>query len=157
MSAADWGLTFETHVCDRLDLDHVAHQGGGHENVDAISTRAVRARSAGEAVRPTLFFADAVRPEETIACKVARYRISDGETSRRGRYWIPRDELDAVDAYALGVYTKGAGVLEDAVTIVPSDYVYDLVSSWVDSPCADFEQVVRPPWSKVFDPTEVSP
>lgn len=153
---ADYGLTFETHVCETIDADHVAHDGDEHENVDAVATRAVRARSLGPAIQNALYYADTVTNGDTIACKVARYRVSDGSSTRRGRYWIPRCELDAVDAYALGVYHPEHGVIPDAVTVLPSSDVEALVDSWVESPRHDVEHVARPPWSRVFDPQEVT-
>lgn len=154
---ADWGLTFETHACERLDLEFVANDGGEHQGVDAIATRAVRARTLGDTIQPSYLFSDKVTNGDRVACKVARYRISDGDTTRCGRYWIPRCELERVDGYALGVYHEESGVLEDAVTIVPSEDIEGLVTSWVDSPRHDVETVARIPWSRVFDRQEVDP
>lgn len=153
---ADYGLTFETHLCETIDATHVAHDGDGHENTDAVATRAVRARSLGPAVQNALYYADTVTNGDTIACKAARYRISDGSGSRRGRYWIPQCELEAVDAYAFGVYHQKSGVITDAVTVLPTSDVAKLIGDgWVESPRRDIEYVARPPWSRVFDPQEV--
>lgn len=159
MSAAnsDYGLTFETHLCEAIDADHVAHDGDEHESVDAVATRAVRARSLGPAVQAALYYADKLSTGDQLACKVARYRVSDGKSTRRGRYWVPRCELDAVDGYAFGVYHEEHGIIDDAVTVLPVDDVAELIGEgWVDSPRSDVEEVARPPWSRVFDPSEVT-
>lgn len=156
-SNSDYGLTFETHVCDRVDAEHVAHDGGEHESVDAVATRSVRARSLGPAIQNALYYADSLTTGDTIACKVARYRIGSSSNTRRGRYWIPKQELERVDGYALGVYHTQHGVINDAVTVLPADDVETIVGgSWVDSPRTDIEYVARPPWSRVFDPEEVT-
>lgn len=157
MSATDWGMTFETHACEWLDLDHVAHDGREYENVDAVVTRAIEQVDHTPAIHPELTPAVDLQPGASIACKVARYRIRDGGSSRRGRYWIPRCEVAVVDAYAFGVYTVDDGVLDDAVAILDAETVADMVTSWVDSPRTDIDQVARMPWSRVFDPVEVIP
>lgn len=154
LANGDVGLTFETHACERIDAEHVATDGGPHKAVDAVSTRAVRAMSLDTAIHTKLYYADGIRGGDRIACKVASYRIKDGDTTRRGRYWIPRGELERVDAYALGVHDDAA-IIEDAFTILPAAEIEALIGSWVDSPRDDTEQVTRLSWARVFDPAEV--
>jgi hypothetical protein len=155
VSATDWGLTFETHIADRAYLKDVAHDGGADQLVDARSTadsQPVTAAATRQAFARPVALPDGAR----VGVKVTRYRISDAASSRRGRYYLPRAELDRVDAFAFGVYHPDHGILEDAIATVGADVVAtDLVTSWTDSPHRDYDLVTRPPWSRVFNPAEV--
>ena len=158
MSAAngDYGLTFETFVRRALDTEDVAHEGEEYSEVDALLTRSVASHSAGRAVRPAHHYAGRLSPGDRVACKVARYRISDGESTRRGRYWVPRCEVERCDAYAFGVYTEESGVLEGALAVMPTGHLREQLPEWVESPRRDIEKVCRPSWGLVFDAEEVS-
>lgn len=127
----DWGTTFETAACSELDLEDVADQGGEYRHVDAVS-------STGE----------------LWSFKVARRRIADGDSSRRGRYWIPIEEIETCEQYAFGVYDDD-GVLPGVITTLPAAAVRDRLPQFVESPRRDTELVSRPAWSRFVNPAEV--
>lgn len=155
MSASDWGLTFETHTTDRWNLEDVARDGDDHALVDAIATRVIEPRATGAGLHPRLYYSGRVNPGDRIACKVCRRRIADGDTTRYGRWFIPKAEFEQVDAFALGVYHEEGGIIGDAVTILPTDVVADVVGAFSESSHADYQAVTRPAWSRVFDPEVV--
>jgi len=128
----DWGTTFETAACSELGLEDVADQGGEFRHVDAVSTSG-----------------------ERWSFKVARLRISDGNSSRRGRYWIPIEELETCDQYAFGVYSADDGVIPGVITTLPVATVEERLPQFVDSPRRDTELVSRPAWSRFVNPAEV--
>jgi hypothetical protein len=124
----DWGTTFETAVCTRHDLDDVANENGEYRHVDAVE-------------------ADGT----AWAIKVARVRISDGDSERRGRYWVPAAEVERCDRYAFGVYDDG-GVREGVITTLSADAVRERLPAFVESPRSDVELVARPAWSRFISP-----
>ena len=157
-----WGREFETYLAARVDLDDVAHNGGDDHLVDGRTTRRLVPHYSGVALRdefrwPSL--REVVAPETDVAVKVCRHRIRDGGTTRRGRWILYSDELlgdEAADAVALGVYHEDLGVLDDAVTVLPTEVVLDeVVGEWSDSPHPGYEAVSRPSWASVFDPSVV--
>lgn len=127
----DWGTTFESAACQVLGLEDVAAQGDEFRHVDAVA-------------------ADGTR----WSFKVARVRISDGKSLRRGRYWIPRTEVESCDQYAFGVYDDD-GVIEGLITTLSAEAVRARLPSWVDSPRHDVELVSRPAWSRFISPSQV--
>lgn len=127
----DWGTTFETAACSELDLEDVADQGGEYCHVDAVS-------STGE----------------LWSFKIARLRISDGNSSRRGRYWIPIEEVETCDQYAFGVYDND-GVVDGVITTLPAVVVNERCSAFVESPRRDTHLVTRPAWSRFINPSVV--
>jgi len=127
----DWGTTFESAACDHLGLEDVADQGGEHRHVDAIA-------------------ADGSR----WSFKVARIRIDDGNSSRRGRYWIPQVELETCEQYAFGVYDD-SGVVDGVISTLPAAVVAERCSAFVESPRHDVEFVTRPAWSRFINPSSV--
>lgn len=147
--------SWETHATDRWHLEDVA-KDTDEPDVDAIATRTVEARSTGAALRPGFRFAGAVSSGSRIGCKVCQRRIADGQTTRLGRWYLSRREVEAVDALALGVYHESDGaIIGSATTLLPVDAVARVLPAFVDSPHRDYEQVCRPPWSVVFDPEVV--
>lgn len=130
-SNSEWGASFESVACVQLSALDVSDQGGEHENVDAVADGGTR-----------------------YGIKVARFRISDGDGTRRGRYWIPKCELDAVDAMVFGVYDDD-GVIPHVHRTLSVDDVLPVLPEWVDSPHRDAEKVVRPSWSTFLSPARV--
>lgn len=155
MSASDWGLTFETHSGDRWDLDDVAHNGGSDRLVDGYTTRRVAPRTTGPALRPELHYEPDIPAGAKVGCKVCRRQIRDGSTTRRGRWYVSREELAVVDAVALGVYHEDGGIIGSATALLPVASFERLLGDWSDAAHPDFEQVTRPSWATVFDPEVV--
>jgi len=127
----DWGTTFETAACSELGLEDVTDQSGEYRHVDAV------------AADGTLW-----------SFKVARHRISDADSSRRGRYWIPIEEVETCDQYAFGVYDDD-GVVDGVITTFPAAVVRKRCSAFVESPRRDTELVTRPAWSRFINPSVV--
>jgi hypothetical protein len=155
----DWGRTFETEACDRLDLRDLAHDDDA-QHLDARTTRSVRPGAVSTSITPELQFADTIPADTPVAAKVCKNRIRDGDTTRRGRWCIYREEIEAAGAFAFGVYEVDMGVLPDMVALVPTAEVVARLGEWVDSPHDRYTGVARLPWSAVFRapdlPAEVS-
>lgn len=130
-SNSEWGNSFESVACVQLNALDVSQQGGEHRHVDAVQDDGTR-----------------------YGFKVAKYRISDGDGTRRGRYWIPKAEVDAVDAMVFGVYDD-SGVIAHVHRVLDVDDVIGMLPEWVDSPRHDVEKVARPSWSAFLDPNLV--
>lgn len=129
-SNSEWGASFESVACTQLGALDVSDQGGEHKHVDAIE--------------------DGTR----YGIKVARFRISDGDGTRRGRYWIPEAEVRAVDRLVFGVYDD-QGVVPHVHRVLHVDDVVPMLPAWVDSPRHDVERVARPSWSTFISPARV--
>jgi len=128
ISNGDRGTTFETNVCTLIGAEDVSSEGGDFRHVDAIGPDGDR-----------------------IAIKVARFRIDEGQ--RRGRYWIPREELAACDRYAMGVYYEDGGI-DDVCRFYDAEVVERRCPSFVESGRGqDVEEVSRPPWSRFISPS----
>lgn len=155
MSASDWGRTFETHSADRWHLEDVAANGGDDALIDGYTTRRIAPRTTGAALRGQFYYAAPIPPGAAVACKVCQRRIADGDTTRYGRWYITGEELDVVDAVALGIYHEDGGIIGDAVTILPTTRVAALCGAFSDAAHPDYETVTRPAWSRVFDPEVV--
>jgi len=152
VSASDWGLTFETHAGTRWDLDDVAQQGGPDHLIDGYTTRCVAPRTTGAALRGELYYAPVVPRGAAVSCKVCRRQIRDGTTTRRGRWYVAREELDVVDAVAFGVYHEQGGIIAEATTILPVETVASVLGEWSEAAHPDYDEVTRPSWARVFDP-----
>lgn len=155
MSTSDWGRTFETHSGERWDFQDVAANGGSDRLVDGITTRRVAPRTTGAALRSSLHYEADIPAGATVGCKVCRRRIRDGATTRRGRWYIAREELDLVDAVALGVYHEDGGIIGSATTLLPADSFARLLGDWTPASHPDYEEVTRPSWAVVFEPEVV--
>jgi hypothetical protein len=128
----DWGTTFETAACDLLGLEDVTAEGGEYRHVDGIG------------------------PDGTTwAFKIARVRIDDGNSSRRGRYWIPRAEVDTCDKYAFGIYDD-SGVVDGVITTLDGQAAFERLPQFVESPRSDTELVARPAWSRFINPGKIA-
>ena len=130
ISNADWSTTFETSVCQTFGAEDVSNEGDEYRHVDAI-----------------------LPSGERLAIKVARFRIDDG--SRRGRYWIPIEEINACDRYAVGVYRE-TGSIEQVCRCYAAEVVKQRCPKFVDSPRPDIMKVSRPPWSRFVNPQPVA-
>lgn len=155
MSASDWGLTFETHSGDRWDFQDVATNGGTDALVDGYTTRTIVPRTTGGALKPSLQFAPTIPSGSAIACKVCRRQIRDGQSTRRGRWYVTSDELEVVDAVALGVYHEEGGIIGAATTVLPVDVFDRLLGDWTEAAHDRYERVTRPSWATVFEPEVV--
>jgi hypothetical protein len=151
---SDWGRLLEATGCDRFDLEDLAHDDT-EPHLDARTTRSHRPGATCQHLEPVLQFADNVPSGADVAAKACKYRISDGSSTRRGRWAIYRDELDAADAFLLGVYETDLGVLPQYLAIIPAAEVADLLGSWTDSPHHMYGQVARLPWSAVFQTADL--
>lgn len=153
------GREFETYLASRIELNDVAKNGGDDHLVDGYLTRRVVPYWSGRALREEFIRSPNVSPEASVSVKVCRFRISEGSTTRRGRWMLYREEFegsDSCDAVALGVYCPEEGIIDDAVTVLPSDVVLDrVVDSWTDSTHERYSEVSRPSWASVFDPEVV--
>jgi len=127
ISNGDLGTTFETAVCSMFEAEDVSDQGGEFRHVDAILPDGTR-----------------------LSIKVARYRIDDG--SRRGRYWIPIEEIEACDRHCFGVY-RGDGDVQPVSRCYSAEIVERRCPKFVDSPRSDVSRVSRPPWSRFINPS----
>lgn len=155
MSSTDWGTTFETFAGDRAGLRDVSQEGGVNGLVDGVTSReVVPSVVAGSALRDE-YRTDAPIPEGArVGAKVCRLRISAGKRAgtRRGRYFVPRSELERTDALALGVYTTSGGVIPEAFAMVPTPEISSRVGAWTDSTHPKYDEITRPPWGLIFDP-----
>lgn len=149
----DWGRTVEVAACDKWPgLEHTAPDRGEPDWYDAIARTDLHA-DPGRAYGGLSL----VRAGTPVEVKAARSRMQDGQSSRRGRWWIRERQhqrlLDAGGAYALGVYQPRQGVL--ALALVRATTV-GVLATW--SPCGPghrADRAARVPWPAVFDPREV--
>lgn len=129
ISNGDRGTTFETNVCELTNAEDVSNEGGDYRHVDAITPDGDR-----------------------LAIKVARFRLDDDSGRRRGRYWIPRVEIETCDRYAFGVYYGGGGI-EEVCRFYPAAEVKSRCPSFVPSSRREIDEVSRPPWSTFISPS----
>jgi hypothetical protein len=154
---ADWGRTAEMAACERWQLEHVAGEVAAPGWYDVLTTRRLsevadcRVRAFGS-----------VESHTPVEVKAARYRVREGGSRRRGRWWLRESShralVDADGEYALAVYDPApepdGGVL--ALTLRPAWWVGARVTSW--SPCGPGHRADRAacvPWSCAFDPVDV--
>lgn len=130
-SNSEWGNSFESVACVQLGALDVSQQGDEFRHVDGVDDQGTR-----------------------YGFKVARFRVSDGDSKRRGRYWIPRAEVNAVDAMVFGVYDD-SGVIPHVHRVLDVDDVIPMLPAWVDSPRHEVEKIARPSWSAFLDSTRV--
>lgn len=131
-SNSEWGASFESVACVQLGALDVSDQGEEHRHVDAFDRQT----------------------ETRFGIKIARFRVSDGDSTRRGRYWIPRAEVQRVDKMVFGVYDDD-GVIPHVHRILDVDDVIPQLPQWVDCPRDDVEKVSRPSWSTFVSPARV--
>lgn len=150
---ADWGLTVERAACERWQLEHIASDPAAPDWFDARATVVIR----GERTHETEF--GAVVADTAVEVKAARFRVDHNGSQRRGLWWLRESShrrlLAADGEYALGVYSPVQGVL--ALVLRPAWWVEQRISCW--SACGDdhrADRAARIPWSRVFDPAEVS-
>lgn len=155
MSATDWGLTFETHSTARWDLEDVSQNGGSDALIDGYTTRRIAPRTTGAALRPEFYYEDDIPRGSAVACKVCKRRILDDGSTRYGRWYVTGEELETVDAVALGVYHEDGGIIGSAVTILPVETVAGLCGAFCEASHPDYQTVTRPAWRRVFDPEVV--
>ena len=146
---ADWGRTVEIAACERWQLEHVAGDVAAPGWYDAVTTRLL-----SEASDCAVSAFGSIESNTPIEAKAARYRVQEGGSRRRGRWWLRESShralADADGEYALGIYSRGEGVI--ALALRPAWWVGERVSSW--SPCGPghpADRAASVPWNRVFD------
>ncbi|WP_332898730.1 hypothetical protein [Haladaptatus sp. CMSO5] len=152
---ADWGLTVETAACERWSLEHVANEASEPDWHDAVATEGVQ--TGPETRTPGLVVLREGAPIEIKAC---RARMTDGASTRRGRWWIRERSherlLAAEGAYVLAVYDPDCVDSIRRLALLDARTVDSLIETW--SPCGashHAEYAARLPWSRVFDSLDV--
>lgn len=156
MSATDWGTTFETFAGGALGLEDVSHDGGDMRLADGLATSEIDPSMIyGEATRERYRHVPKVSEGSRVGIKVCRYRISAGDSTRRGRWFLPAEELARVEAVVFGIYTEDLGVVPESFAVLPTSRVEAAVGAWSDSAHESYTSVTRPSWALVFDPAVV--
>jgi hypothetical protein len=152
---ADWGRTVEMAACERWQLEHVAGEVAAPGWYDAVTTRLL-SDAAGS--RVSAF--GSVGSDTPVEVKAARFRVQEGVSQRRGRWWLRESShralADADGEYALAVYDPApdGGIL--VLALRPAWWVAECVTAW--SPCGVGHRADRAacvPWSRAFDPADV--
>lgn len=136
------GLLVETAACDQLSLDHVANNGSTPQHYDAVAT-----------VETDHELLEAGTRLDAKACAVT---ISDGSTSRRGRWWFSKTNherlLEDGGAYGLGVYDAETYDVLELVVLRASDVDDLLADRWANSGTHHAsERSAQLPWTAAID------
>lgn len=94
-------------------------------------------------------------PLDVKACAV---RIPDGESTRRGRFYIkepPHERLVAAGGvYLFAIYDDDREII--AQKRVPAIAIDDVDTHWMDAPDdRSFDRYAQVSWGKLFDPADV--
>lgn len=151
------GIAVERLASDQVEpLALLPDESDPVEWVDAVLREDLAVGAAGTVPRGT-----------EVEIKAARFRIADGRSVRRGRFWIRRDQHERLLAergeYALAVYVlDGREDPEDpepllvALTLLSADSLDRLLDGRAWSDCGSLRgEAARLPWSEVFDPDDL--
>lgn len=152
---SDWGRTVETTVRERWGFELVSDDPEAPWWFDARATA-----DTSYDVGYTSF--GTIAAGTPIEVKAARYRITDGRTTRRGRWWIRESSHDRLvendGEYALAVYDtdpeRENAVL--ALSLRPAWWVDQLVTWSTWRPRHQADRAARVPWSQVFESDDIA-
>ena len=139
------GNSFEQLACARLGLRDVSHHGHPFSYTDAVLEDPATVETPDGPVD--------LDAGASVGIKVCRFRIDGG--SRRGRYYLPWEEFQTVDAFVFGVYSLDEGVLPGAFAVRTPAQVEALDLTWHDDGHPQFSEVARVRWAAVIEPEAI--
>lgn len=159
-TSKEMGDRLETALVDRIDpFERVSD-----DDVTWHDARTTAPMTASERL-PMRGLVVVVPAGTPVEIKGARLRISDGASTRRGRFYVKKRAHDRLQAaagvYLLAVYCTDTATSDPVrarlVVLASALEVFEPSWSAVDDTTRTEQEVAKLPWSAVFDPTAIEP